>query len=277
MSDRPISFVHREARTIHECRTASDYSPGLARTLLQAFADTHAPDTLAHNAAVVFDSIPDVLAALEDSGGTLNLHNASYGLSFIHPARDAVREFRERQPVVTLVVVGCSQAKDDDPAAIPARERYASAYWTVKRRFAEEVADDWRICSAKHGLLHPDAPIAPYDLTVEDLAGVPVDASGDLPTGDPVTTRLDAWAATVHEALTRWVRRGAGSAVAPRDVQVLVFLGQRYERPLVERGAFDLEDATDATVAVRFPWRNADLGGIGEQMAWFNAEARRDP
>lgn len=67
----------------------------------------------------------------------------------------------------TLVLVGCGDAKADEPRE--AKNLYTSNYSKVKRRYAEEVGDEWAILSAKYGLLDPETEIAPYDVTVDDV------------------------------------------------------------------------------------------------------------
>lgn len=268
------TFVHGTARTIHECRSASAYSRPLARTVLQAFADAGVDrDLLAHNIAATFSSLPAALNTLSPASAGTQLYNRSYGVSILKPAVRALRQFRDRQPVVHLGMVACSASKHNFDEPVAARDLYASGYWTCKARFGDAVFNDWRIASAKHALLAPDAAIAHYDRRVDDLEGVPVESDRELPTGEPATTLLDQWAVRVHDGLRAWIRRAAGSTVAPRDVQLGVVLGQDYEAVLTDRGVFNLADVTDATVAVRFPWRTAGLSGNGEQMRWLNAEA----
>ena len=81
----------------------------------------------------------------------------------------------------TLVLVGCGDAKADEPRK--AKDLYTSNYFGLKRRYAEEHGDEWAILSAKYGLLDPEAEIEPYDVTVDDVDvgewGVAV--AGDLP------------------------------------------------------------------------------------------------
>jgi hypothetical protein len=67
----------------------------------------------------------------------------------------------------TLVLVGCGDAKADDPRA--AKDLYTSNYFSLKRRYAQEYGDEWAILSAKYGLLDPEAEIEPYDVTVDDV------------------------------------------------------------------------------------------------------------
>lgn len=67
----------------------------------------------------------------------------------------------------TLVLVGCGDAKADEPK--PAKDLYTSAYFDIKRQYAEQHGDEWAILSAKFGLLDPEVEIDPYDLTIEDV------------------------------------------------------------------------------------------------------------
>jgi len=81
----------------------------------------------------------------------------------------------------TLVLVGCGDAKADEPRK--AKNLYTSNYAGLKRDYAEEYADEWAILSAKYGLLDPEAEIEPYDVSDDDVDvgdwGVAV--AGDLP------------------------------------------------------------------------------------------------
>ena len=65
-------------------------------------------------------------------------------------------------------LVSCSKSKGDTPCA--ARDLYTS--WVFQRSvdYVERECDEWAILSAKHGLVDPDAVLAPYD---ETLSGAP--------------------------------------------------------------------------------------------------------
>jgi len=65
------------------------------------------------------------------------------------------------------VLVGCGNAKRDERAV--AKDLYTSNYFQLKREYAEERADIWRIISAEHGIIHPNRPVDPYDTTLDDL------------------------------------------------------------------------------------------------------------
>jgi hypothetical protein len=59
-------------------------------------------------------------------------------------------------------LIQCTNTKRDHEA--PARMLYdESAYFRKMRAWAESRGGRWYILSAKHGLLSPDEPVAPYD------------------------------------------------------------------------------------------------------------------
>lgn len=60
-----------------------------------------------------------------------------------------------------MILVQCVNSKRDTEA--PAKDLYDSTYFDVMRRYAEATQDNWRILSAKHGLIHPETVIEPYD------------------------------------------------------------------------------------------------------------------
>jgi hypothetical protein len=60
-----------------------------------------------------------------------------------------------------LVILGCSKRKL--PHAAKARDLYQGALFKAGMAYAGRIGADVAILSAKHGLLHPDDIIAPYD------------------------------------------------------------------------------------------------------------------
>ena len=66
------------------------------------------------------------------------------------------------------MLVGCVKGKRS--YASPARELYNSTLWVHRRAYAERAGCAWYILSAKHGLLHPDTEIEPYDLALSHLS-----------------------------------------------------------------------------------------------------------
>lgn len=65
------------------------------------------------------------------------------------------------------VVVQCADTKRDFACA--AKDLYVSTLFKWSRRWAETFGDEWRIVSARHGLLHPEEPVAPYDYTLSRM------------------------------------------------------------------------------------------------------------
>jgi hypothetical protein len=145
-----------------------------------------------------------------------------------------------------FALVGCGSAKQDTPA--PARELYTSTYFALKRQYAVEHADSWRILSAKHGLVVPDEPIAPYDASL--------------------STRSDSYIG--DGAVAHWgeqVRTTLGTQLTECDPTptVVVLAGEDYARPLdplLEQSQFD----------GKWPFRQDNLEGIGDQMHWLSEQ-----
>jgi len=71
----------------------------------------------------------------------------------------------------SIGLVACGKAKLDHPA--PARDLYTGTLFRFARAYCERTYDTWYILSARHGLVLPEAVIAPYDQT---LAGASRDA-----------------------------------------------------------------------------------------------------
>jgi hypothetical protein len=68
----------------------------------------------------------------------------------------------------TIVLVACCGKKL--PYAAPAKELYQSELFRKSRAYAEQNGDSWLILSALHGVVHPDATIAPYDVTLNEMS-----------------------------------------------------------------------------------------------------------
>jgi len=67
----------------------------------------------------------------------------------------------------TLVIAQCTDAKKRHECQ--AKDLYMeSQYFAAQRRYAEAYGDEWVIHSAKHGLIQPEHPIAPYDVRMSD-------------------------------------------------------------------------------------------------------------
>ena len=194
-----------------------------------------------------------------------------------------------------FVLIGCGDAKTDEPAE--ARDLYTSSYFAVKRRYAEAAvqwartadrrANAWAVLSAEHGILPARIETAPYDTTIDDLRDVPIEGEPrfELPSGDPVTTKLDRWARRVHSGLSDWLRRPFCADQAESPCRELVVLaGSDYVDALRERGIFEgrptaLETGQETHTAlppkatVRFPFQEQDFDGMFGQMEWLSDRA----
>jgi hypothetical protein len=71
-------------------------------------------------------------------------------------------------PAMNIGLIGCTKRKLDYPC--PTRELYsASALFRKARAYCEHHYDGWYVLSAKYGLVHPEAVIAPYDVTLKRM------------------------------------------------------------------------------------------------------------
>ncbi len=76
---------------------------------------------------------------------------------------------------MSLYLVSCVSQKL--PVSAPAKDLYTSPLFCKARSYVERKGQPWFILSAKHGLLHPDQPVAPYDLTLNTM-GYEIAAGG---------------------------------------------------------------------------------------------------
>ena len=136
-----------------------------------------------------------------------------------------------------LVLVSCVKSKRRQSS--PARDVYVSDGFRKARRIAEQ-ATEWRILSAKHGLVHPDTHIEPYETTLNAMGVV----------------ERRQWAGRVLDALVPLARRHG---------HVIILAGQRYRADLVPA-------LMAAGVRVSVP-----MDGLrqGEQLAWLGQHAAR--
>lgn len=68
---------------------------------------------------------------------------------------------------MTTILIGCT--KEKLPVEAPARELYQGRLFLAAVRYAEAIGARWFVLSAAHGLVDPDQPIAPYDVTLARL------------------------------------------------------------------------------------------------------------
>ncbi len=138
-----------------------------------------------------------------------------------------------------VILVGCVARKA--PSSRPARELYASELFRRRRKYAEAKGQPWFILSAKHGLVHPDDVIAPYNETLDRLS----------------PSALQGWGNSVAEALNR--RLGSLESVAFE-----IHAGRRYVQSLAPR-------LLAQGASVQLPLEGLR---IGKQLQWYG---RVDP
>lgn len=66
-----------------------------------------------------------------------------------------------RSGTVRVALVGCGASKLGHAA--PARELYTGDLFRKASAWAQTHADRWYVLSARHGLVHPDTVLEPYD------------------------------------------------------------------------------------------------------------------
>ena len=88
-----------------------------------------------------------------------NMGRAAHNMNILMQAQDEAM-------LEHIVLVACCGKKLSEPA--PAKDIYRSELFIKSRRYAEQHGDRWLILSAKHGVLHPDTVIEPYDETLND-------------------------------------------------------------------------------------------------------------
>lgn len=141
-------------------------------------------------------------------------------------------------------IVGCGSQKLDlsgDKGPVAISRLYTSNYFELKREYAKECCDKYRILSAKYGLVGPGFYVEDdYDLTVTDFDD----------------DQLDEWVAGVSSELQR-------IAEYHPDYTLVLLAGQDYLDPLEDALSYlpnEIERPFD------------DTSGIGEQMGWLKEQ-----
>lgn len=138
---------------------------------------------------------------------------------------------------ITVGLVGCASQKLQRPA--PARELYVSQLFKKASVYAEATCDRWFVLSAKHGLVHPDTVIEPYDMR--------------LGTNDRTSPPIHAWAAGVRGQL-------AAELAGLEDVTLVALAGEQYRTVLL-----------NSVWRYEVPMKGL---GIGQQLGWLTAQLR---
>lgn len=155
-----------------------------------------------------------------------NMGRAAHNLNMLMRAQQAAT-------VRAIALISCVGQKSDEPQ--PAKDLYQSQWFLKARKYVESQGLDWHVISAKHGLIHRDAVIEPYEQTLNDM-----------PAGD-----RKVWASKVFEQILQ---------ALPNGGQVQIFAGDKYRDYLIPM----LEDAG---YSVDVPLKGL---GIGQQLAWFD-------
>lgn len=139
------------------------------------------------------------------------------------------------QVLLRIGLVGCASSKLSHPA--PARALYTSGLFRKASAYAEATCGRWFVLSAKHGLVHPDAVLEPYDVK--------------LGTNASASPSSWEWADMVVRQLE--------DELADEPHPLLVTLAGEKYRTFLSRSAWPHE---------------VPMAGlrIGEQLAWLNRE-----
>lgn len=132
-----------------------------------------------------------------------------------------------------IVLVSCVSEKRTVPS--PVRDLYTSDWFTKAARYADQVADEWYILSARYGLVHPDQVLEPYNATLKTMG----------------KSARQAWAEQVFASLK--------PRLSPGDT-VVFLAGQAYRE-------FLLAQVARLGCKVEIPMEGLR---IGEQMQWLN-------
>lgn len=132
-----------------------------------------------------------------------------------------------------LYLVSCVPKKSCDRSH--AKDLYQSEWFKKARTFVERSGAPWYILSAKHGLLHPDELVTPYEQTLNKM---------------PIHERK-LWATGVLDKLL---------PMLTTQQTVIVLAGIRYREFLMPCLRQMAED-------VRIPMEGMR---IGEQLAWLS-------
>lgn len=119
----------------------------------------------------------------------------------------------------------------------------------LKRRYAETFYDRWVIISAEHGLVPPHKKLEPYETHIDDRD-------------------LNEFVSQLKHANFCSLRSVFISLQDADEVSVLA--GKDYCEAITKAAREDDEfTGGDIAQTLNFPFEEADLGGIGEQMGWM--------
>lgn len=152
-------------------------------------------------------------------------------------------------PRIAFVGCGSSKLELDENQTVAAKDLYDSNYFSLKQEYAEECCDEWKILSAKHGLLDPETEIETYDASLNSRSDSYI---GDYEAG--------IWAVETAQEISLYT-----SFKIPYT-QYVVLAGEDYV------GHRHIENQLGRLRHVSFPFRSDDLTGIGDQQRWLREE-----
>lgn len=132
-----------------------------------------------------------------------------------------------------IALVGCGAKKGTTWK--PVREMYTSTLFRMSMEIAEQRCDRVYVVSAKHGMLHPNETIAPYEMHIGELT----------------FREREMWASRIVDRL-RYLHR--------HDYQVELYMGREYAMPLSRA-------LRDRTYHVDDPLRGLQIGERLHQLA----------
>jgi hypothetical protein len=135
-----------------------------------------------------------------------------------------------------ITLVSCVDPKLDHP--VPAKQLYNSQWWRAARRYVEVNNHNWYAISAKHGIVHPDTVLEPYDQTLR---------------GKGVRHRRE-WSERVVQQL---------ESIAAPGAEIVFLTGRQYREFVVPT----LLTQPDRLWTAQTPL--AGLNGIGYQLQFF--------
>jgi hypothetical protein len=141
---------------------------------------------------------------------------------------------------LTIGLVGCASQKLNRPA--PARELYVSQLFKKASAYAEATCDRWYVLSAKHGLVHPDTVLEPYDVR--------------LGTNHRTSPPIHTWAAGVRGQLD-------AELAGLENVTLVALAGEQYRTAV-----------RDSRWPVLVPMKGL---GIGQQLGWLTGQLNAPP
>lgn len=152
----------------------------------------------------------------------------------------------------SLVLVSCSKNKVWDldmenpkralqGTAIPAERAYCSPLFEKSKDWATRRKMDWRVISAKHGIVKPGDRISEYDVTLSDLN----------------KQQKESWADMTADELVKEINK--------EDYDRVIFLTGRAYMPK------RLINKLPNSIEVKTPLEGKQ---IGERLQWFNEDSK---